>query len=102
MCSSGFEGATNQLYVCCVVYAVTQGHKHGDALSAETGALERLTGILPVGRELSVGLKLEGEDEALAVLYVTGVHTLDADNFSTQPVGYFFRNSLTTVVHDDD
>ena len=102
MRSARFEGFANRFCGSCVVYAVAQGHKHGDVLSAETSAFERVTSILPMGRKLPIGLKLEGEDEALAVLYVTGVHTLDADNFSTQPVGYFFCNSLTTVVHDDD
>ena len=52
--------------------------------------------------QLTVSLTLRQQHETLTVPDVTGVHTLDTDDFSTQLVGYFFSNSLTTVVHDDD
>ena len=41
-------------------------------------------------------------DETLGVLNLPGAHTLDADGLSTQLAGYLFRNSQTTVVHDDN
>jgi hypothetical protein len=55
-----------------------------------------------MGRQRSVGLKLNGKDKTLRVLYLPDVHTLDADGLSTQLVGYLFSNSLTAVVHDDN
>ena len=55
-----------------------------------------------MGSQLTRRLKLDGKDETLRVLNLPVVHTLDADSFSTQFVGYLISNSLTAVVHDDN
>ena len=51
--------------------------------------------------QIATILKLDGKNKALAVLNLPDIHTLDADGFSTQLVGYLLSNSLTTVLHDD-
>ena len=85
-----------------VVHLVSHGYEEGDVLTGKADAMHGLAGVLPVCSRLTVGLQLNGQHEALAVLHLTDVHTLDADSFSTQFVGYVFSNSLTAVVNYDN
>ena len=85
-----------------IIQAIAQSNHNGDILSIQTSIAECLTHILPMWRQRAISLKLDGKDKTLTAFYLPDVHTLDTDSLSTQLVGYFFSNSLTTVVHDDD
>ena len=85
-----------------MIYTVSQGNEHSNALSTEADAAEGLIGILPVRCQVTVSQKLDGKHKTLTIPDATGVHTLDANSLSTQFVGYLFCDGLTTVVHDDN
>ena len=96
------EFAAESIGIDAVVMPVAKSHHNGKVLTAQAGATEQLSGVLPMRRQMTTILKLDGKNKTLAVLDLPDIHTLDADNLSTQFVGYFLSNSLTAVVHDDN
>ena len=101
------------LLICClltkckfpqsaVFLTIAQSYHDGDILATQVDTTEHLAGLLPMWWQRAVGLKFNSKDMTLSVLDLPDVHTLDADVYNTQIVGYAFSNSLATVVHDDD
>ena len=85
-----------------IVMFVPQSNNHGEAFPFETDFPEGQKRVLPMWSHLTIGLELDGKDKTLAVLNLTGVHTLDADGLSPQFVGYLLCHSLAAVVNDND
>ena len=97
-----FQSVAELLDNTTIVMFVPQSNNHGEAFPFETDFPEGQKRVLPMWRHLSSGHKLDGKDKTLAVLNLTGVHTLDADSLSPQFVGYLFCHNLAAVVNDND
>lgn len=97
-----FQSVTELLDNAVIVMFVSQSNNQGEVLPFETDFAEGQKSILPMWRHLSICHKLDSKNKTLAVLNLTGVHTLDADGLSPQFVGYLLCHSLAAVVNDND
>ena len=82
--------------------AVAHSQEHRHILAAEVGMAKRLAHPLPMGRQVAILLALQGKYKAMAVFYLSVVHTLSTHRLGSKLIGYLVGQRLTAVVHHDN